>query len=106
MNANDDYEAFAERFYKKFGFLPLGKDDPCRPSAETILARLGETFGELERAESAAQHTTQAKAAEALPDGKICPVCEGLGVVKEKTPVGSWTDTCKKCCGSGKLPLA
>lgn len=53
MSANDDYEAFAERFYKKFGFLPLGKDDPCRPSAETILARLGETLGELERAESA-----------------------------------------------------
>jgi len=53
VSANDDYEAFAERFYKKFGFLPLGKDDPCRPSAETILARLGETLGELELAESA-----------------------------------------------------
>jgi hypothetical protein len=53
MSANESFEAFAERFYKKYGFLPLGKDDPCRPSAETILARLGETFGELERAESA-----------------------------------------------------
>ena len=53
MNANESFEAFAERFYKKYGFLPLGKDDLCRPSAETILARLGETLGELERAELA-----------------------------------------------------
>lgn len=57
MSANDDFEAFAKRFYKKYGFLPCGKDDPCRPSAERILSHLGKTFGELERAESAAQAT-------------------------------------------------
>jgi hypothetical protein len=75
VSANDDYEAFAERFYKKFGFLPLGKDDPCRPSSETILARLGETLGELERAESAV-HTYNTGSPK-LP----CAKCGSPGVV-------------------------
>ena len=33
---------------------------------------------------------------------EFCPVCNGCGVIKEKTPVGSWTDKCKKCNGTGK----
>ncbi len=61
MNANECFEVFAEKFYKKFGYLPCGKSDPLRPDAERILIDLGETYGALLKAESAKTDTQQLK---------------------------------------------
>ena len=47
MNSNKAFEIFAEKFYKKFGYLPAGKDDPARPSVERVLGDLGTTYCEL-----------------------------------------------------------
>ena len=43
----EQYEKFAKEFYAKYGYLPLGKDDPARPDAEQILLDLANTFSAL-----------------------------------------------------------
>jgi hypothetical protein len=34
MSINEEFEAFAKKFNKRFGYLPLDKDDICRPNVE------------------------------------------------------------------------
>jgi hypothetical protein len=48
-SANELFEEFSAVFYREFGYLPLGKDDVARPSAEQILCDLGETYSKLLR---------------------------------------------------------
>jgi hypothetical protein len=47
MNANERFEEYAKEFEQAFGYLPLGKDDPSRPSAERILGDLQSTWNKL-----------------------------------------------------------
>lgn len=54
-----------------------------------------------EQGELVQQPITQAKAAEALPEGEICPDCKGAGNVMVQH-----VNQCHKCSGTGKLPLA
>jgi hypothetical protein len=61
--------------------------------------------GHSEYAELSKRLTTQAKAAEALPDGEICPVCNGVGGSCYGGPAEDW-EYCDKCNGTGRLPLA
>ena len=52
------------------------------------------------------QPITQAKAAETLPQGEICPYCEGREVVAMNMGDDGHTEYCSHCNGTGKLPLA
>ena len=47
MNSSESFEKYANEFRAKYGYYPIGKDDPSRPSAERILADLGATYNEL-----------------------------------------------------------
>lgn len=53
--------------------------------------------------ESCLQHTTQTKAAEALPDGEICPYYKTRDMVHVGDGLGIAECTCKG--RPGKLPL-
>ena len=44
---NEEFENYAEKFRKKFGYLPCGKDDPLRPGVEYVLIDLSVTWQEL-----------------------------------------------------------
>ena len=57
MGANESFEQFSEKFYKKFGYLPCGKSDPLRPDAERILVDLGETYSALLKMENCFMNT-------------------------------------------------
>lgn len=49
MNANEIFEAFAERFKCKYGYLPLGKDSREPRNAIEVLGDLASSFHEIER---------------------------------------------------------
>lgn len=67
MDANESFEQYAREFHARFGYLPLGKSDPARPSAERILGDLSEIWQKLratqpaEPAPSAAPNTGSPK---------------------------------------------
>lgn len=83
MNADESFEKFAVEFQTEYGYLPLGKDDLNRPSAERILGDLCNTYRKLRKAEAVEQPLTSDKTPAApLPEGEVTPswcnakVCE------------------------------
>lgn len=78
MNANESFEELSNNFYKKFGYLPCGKDDMSRPSAETILFDLGETYSALLKVES-----TEKSHNKAIPKC-LCGECKEVCIHNDK----------------------
>ncbi len=78
--ANETFEKFASAFAHRYGYLPLGKDDPCRPGVETVLADLASTFRELQAKESSPPAPNSAMVPCPLhvdPELSACPVFGG-----------------------------
>jgi hypothetical protein len=69
MNANDEFEAFAERFNRKFHYLPFGKDCGCYPpNVETVLMDLTHTFRELEELKAGVAHSHNSNSTPCIRD--------------------------------------
>ena len=91
MGANESFEQFSEKFYKKFGYLPCGKSDPLRPDAERILVDLGETYSALLKAES--ENSIDNKQSESL----LCPRCGSGNLANELVGIGHRCQACDFC---------
>jgi hypothetical protein len=66
MNANEEFEAFADKFNKMFGYLPFGKDSVYPPDPQQVLSDLTVTFRKLEELKAGAALRTTSHVTTAL----------------------------------------